>query len=600
MYTTASVFFKTLADAGVTHAFANWGNDHPALLEELERQRVEGGGKSSLDIITCPNEMVALSAAQGYAQVTNKPAVVIVHVDVGTQALAGAVHNVDKGQTPVLIFAGASPFTVSGELKGSKNEWPMWGQDAPDQPAIVRQYMRFTAQIMSGKNAAKTIMRAWQFATSGPKGPVYLWARREVLQEEVDASLMDAGLDTLKWPSVQPSGLSLAAVENIVEAISDAKFPLIITANAGRNQRTVNLLKRLSDLRSVAIYTSCPMAVCIPYSHPYLIGSSFDGKNKFLADADVVILIDTDIPWIEAMGTYLRDDARAFIIDADPLKQRFGWSHVDAEMICNADAEVALNQLVASVALADAQAPNRVQQLHKVEERGKLLKTLHDEWMKDLDAAEKSLIPEKGVANVPFILSALRKAAESQTPSRGQDVLWLNEGISFYSAVWNHLKPEFPGSMLTSGGSSLGWALGAAVGARLGAEVDHKSCELIVAVVGDGDFLFSVPSTAYWMARRYNTPFLTVILNNGGWASPKHSMMGMHPQGHGSKASGQQLTVGFGPYMPDYAQIAVAAGGAWGRRVEQAAEIPSALEEAIRIVLKERRSAVVDCMVEEI
>lgn len=77
-------------------------------------------------------------------------------------------------------------------------------------------------------------------------------------------------------------------------------------------------------------------------------------------------------------------------------------------------------------------------------------------------------------------------------------------------------------------------------------------------------------------------------------------MMGMHPQGHGSKASGQQLTVGFGPYMPDYAQIAVAAGGAWGRRVEQAAEIPSALEEAIRIVLKERRSAVVDCMVEEI
>lgn len=47
-------------------------------------------------------------------------------------------------------------------------------------------------------------------ATSGPKGPVYLWARREVLQEEVDASLMDAGLDTLKWPSVQPSGLSLA------------------------------------------------------------------------------------------------------------------------------------------------------------------------------------------------------------------------------------------------------------------------------------------------------------------------------------------------------------------------------------------------------
>lgn len=84
MYTTASVFLTTLSRVGVTHIFANWGNDHPAFLEELERQRVEEG-KPLLDIVTCPNEMVALSAAQGYASVTGKPAAVIVHVDVGTQ-----------------------------------------------------------------------------------------------------------------------------------------------------------------------------------------------------------------------------------------------------------------------------------------------------------------------------------------------------------------------------------------------------------------------------------------------------------------------------------------------------------------------------------
>jgi thiamine pyrophosphate-dependent acetolactate synthase large subunit-like protein len=87
MYTTSSVFLKSLADAGITHAFANWGSDHPALLEELQRQRSEDG-KTLLKIITCPNEMVALTAAQGYAQVTGKPAAVIVHVDVGTQAMA--------------------------------------------------------------------------------------------------------------------------------------------------------------------------------------------------------------------------------------------------------------------------------------------------------------------------------------------------------------------------------------------------------------------------------------------------------------------------------------------------------------------------------
>ena len=60
--------------------------ENPALLEELERQRVErADGKTAIEIVTCPNEMVALSAAQGYAQVTGRPAVVIVHVEVGTQ-----------------------------------------------------------------------------------------------------------------------------------------------------------------------------------------------------------------------------------------------------------------------------------------------------------------------------------------------------------------------------------------------------------------------------------------------------------------------------------------------------------------------------------
>lgn len=54
------------------------GSDHPALLEAFARRKKEG--LKSLQIITCPNEMVGLSAAQGYAQTTGLPAAVIVHV----------------------------------------------------------------------------------------------------------------------------------------------------------------------------------------------------------------------------------------------------------------------------------------------------------------------------------------------------------------------------------------------------------------------------------------------------------------------------------------------------------------------------------------
>lgn len=42
---------------------------------------------------------------------------------ISPQALAGAVHNVSTARTPVLIYAGASPYTQDGELKGSRNEF---------------------------------------------------------------------------------------------------------------------------------------------------------------------------------------------------------------------------------------------------------------------------------------------------------------------------------------------------------------------------------------------------------------------------------------------------------------------------------------------
>jgi hypothetical protein len=77
-------------------------------------------------------------------------------------------------------------------------------------------------------------------------------------------------------------------------------------------------------------------------------------------------------------------------------------------------------------------------------------------------------------------------------------------------------------------------------------------------------------------------------------------MLGVYPQGLGSGASGQQLSVGFGPEAPDYAGIASAAGGAWGRKVAHASELKGAIQEAVRVVKEERRCAVLDCLIESI
>lgn len=60
--------------------------------------------------------------ADGYARLTGKVQCVIVHVDVGTQALAAAVHNPPVGRVPVLIFAGLSPITREGEVSAHEQK----------------------------------------------------------------------------------------------------------------------------------------------------------------------------------------------------------------------------------------------------------------------------------------------------------------------------------------------------------------------------------------------------------------------------------------------------------------------------------------------
>lgn len=121
-YTAAYAFFEALWDLGVKYCFVNLGSDHPSIMEAMAKGLKEKPDAFP-EIITCPNEMVALSMADGYARVTNEPQCVIVHVDVGTSGLGAAVHNAATGRAPVLIFAGLSPFTLDGELTGSRTEY---------------------------------------------------------------------------------------------------------------------------------------------------------------------------------------------------------------------------------------------------------------------------------------------------------------------------------------------------------------------------------------------------------------------------------------------------------------------------------------------
>ncbi len=563
MHTASTAFLEALNEAGVSYIFANWGSDHPPIVEALAEARAHG--RPTPAVITCPNEMVALSAAHGYAQATGRAQAVIVHVECGTQALAGAIHNAAKGRVPVLIFAGSSPSTQGGEMRGSRNEFIQWIQDVHDQRGIVRGYMRYDNEIRSGRNIKQLVHRSLQFAYSDPKGPVYLMGAREVMEEEVSP----VAIDVADWAPIAPGALADDAVEALMQDLARARRPLVVTSYVGRSTAAVAELVRLCDRLGIGVLESVPNYMNFPTDNPLYQGNQWNHprQNAALAAADVVLVIDSDVPWIPAVS---RPQAGAVIhhIDIDPLKEQMPLWYIGAKRVLRADAATALRQL-------NERAESHGVDGAKVEERRRFWTKLHKKRATEL----RKLEADPSMLTGEILTAAVREHVDENT-------IVISEGISHYHTIVDHLGMTRPGSLFTSGGGSLGWNGGAAIGAKLA----HPE-KTVICLAGDGSYMFSVPSTVHWMARQYKTPFLQVVYNNRGWKSPKLSTLAVHPDGYASRAN--ELDVSFDP-PPDYSGIAAASGGAYARAVKRPDELKEALAEAMHAVSVERRCAVLD------
>ncbi len=354
MYTTSAAILEALVEAGVEYLFANFGSDHPGLIEAIAAARA--ANQPCPKVITAPTEMVAMSAAHGFAQVRGRAQAVLVHVDCGTQALGGAVHNAAKGRVPVLIIAGMSPATQEGEARGSRNEFIQWIQDVPDQRGLVRGYVRYENEIRVGANARQIVHRALQFAHSAPCGPVYVTATREVLEGEVPR----VSIDMARWQPLAPSGLNPDAAREIAGALAGAERPLIVTSYAGRSTAAVQELVALAEHWGVGVIESVPNHMNFPTTHPCYLGVQWNERrqNEALARADVVLVIDSDVPWISAVNRP-RAEARIFHIDADPLKTQMPLWYIGATLQCQADAALALRQIRAALDAFDPD-PERI------------------------------------------------------------------------------------------------------------------------------------------------------------------------------------------------------------------------------------------------
>ena len=80
--------------------------------------------------------------------------------------------------------------------------------------------------------------------------------------------------------------------------------------------------------------------------------------------------------------------------------------------------------------------------------------------------------------------------------------------------VHDYLQCARPGSYFYNPGSSGGWAPGAAFGAKLAAP-DRN----VVAITGDGFYMFATAIHSLWSAAQYNAPYLTIVYQNRSYST---------------------------------------------------------------------------------
>jgi len=545
------------ARAGIEYIFTNLGSDHPAFIEAFAEMQKQG--RTMPRVVVCPHEMTALSAAHGYAMVTRRPQLVLVHVDVGTQNLGGSVHNAARGRIPAIIIAGLSPVTDGGNRVGTRNEFIHHIQDMPRQHEIVAPYMKWCYELRAAESVTSVMARAIQIATTAPEGPIYITGAREVWEGREPAAVEPSE----EWPASRMGGLSDADLAELYQALVASKRPLVITSYLGRHPRAVEQLVAISDRIGVGICEVSPTYLNFPGGHKHHLGYT---RNSFVDEADLILMLDVDVPWMKSR-VQPRPGTRLFHIDIDPLKTGVGYWHYPAQRVYQAETLATLARLVELVEENPSGRQERIEWIASARGRAKPLARV----------AEGAITPEE-------LTEAIGELITERTV------------VAFEAPTCTELIPAIlrlnqPGSYFNSGGAGLGWGINACIGLKLA-----KPESEVIALVGDGCYMFGAPSSAYWVANAYRTPFLTIIYNNGGWNAPKFSTLGVHPEGTAKQNDTYWVTVGAGARFAD---IAAAAGNAEPFRVTVREELRETLRRALQTV-RDGRSAVVDVAIQKI
>lgn len=564
MEEAAAGYVASLVSRGVDCLFLNPGTDTFPIQEALAK--LQSLGRPVPRTVLCMFESVALSAAHGYYAATGRAQAVLVHVDVGTQNLGSMLNNAQRGRAAVVITAGRSPYTTDPNVRGSRDTYSQWLQEQMDQHAIVRNYTKWDYELRRSDQMSEAIARAFQMAESDPPGPTYLTLPREVLMETV----AHGGYRNIeRVPPVRFGAGDATVLRDVARRLVESQHPVVLTAGSGRSAAGYHGLVRLAELLALPIVERRNRAN-FPTNH--VLHQGYDAV-PFLETADLVLILDHDIPYLPQLAQPAAD-ATVVQIDLDPIKDHIPLWSFAVDIPIRADTAKALDAIADEVeGLLTPDVCQRIE-IHRAK--------YAEQHRRLVDQAREGALAARAQGPIsPNWLSYCLGELAAEDP----ECIFVDESVTNFATVWSHVPIQKPESWFINGGSGLGWALGAALGIKL-ARPDNP----IVALVGDGSFVFSAPLAALWATKVESSPILVVIFNNSRYAATKNPLMASYPDGYSISRS-EFVGVDLSP-APRYDLLA-AAVDAYGEQIVDPEEVLPALRRGLERV-RSGQTAIID------
>lgn len=548
-YDGGEAVLEAIRNLGVDYIISSPGSEWAPVWEALARQKTqELDGPRYIDTW---HESLAVAMAAGYTRVTGRLQAVLLHTGVGLLQGSMAIDGAASAETPLLVMSGES--TSFGEDPGF-DPGPQWYRNLSTSGGpnkFAEPLVKWSDRVASVHTVYHSVTRAGEMAQRSPKGPTYLSVPMEAMVPEWAPPAKMGKVPNP--PKIRPDS---QVIDRLADQLCASSNPVIVTESSGRDVQAFQRLLQLAELLAIPVVESgTPIYANFPKDHPLYLGQDL---RPFLNRSDLFLLIGCRAPWYPPSAGPA--EATVAVIDENPLRDAMAYQNLQADLYLEGDIAATLELLIEAVESKGVKnSSHRLENKARWEAEHNALVDGH----RRAGAAAKDLNP----IDPAWLCTALSEVMPG-------NAVYVEETITHRQDILRHVDWSSAQSYYHPAGG-LGQGLGLALGVKL-ATPERP----VVALMGDGSFLYNPIIPALGAAKDYNLPILIVVFNNSEYLAMKNTHLSFYPNG---VAATSDLWHGVQISSPDYAKMLEPFGG-HGERVEDPAMLKPALERALATV----------------